>query len=139
MASDQLMRLQKRLKAIPEGVKAAVKPALEKSGNELVGTMKQLAEASRDSGDLIDSIQMTPGGKATPLYRQPGGSTVVPENSVAITAGNSEVRYPHVVEYGTQKAPAQPFFWPAYRLLKKRITNRIKRAVSKSVKENWQR
>jgi hypothetical protein len=99
--------------------------------------MKQLAETSRDSGALIDSIVMTPGGQATPPYSQPGGSMVVPENAVAVTAGNSEVRYPHLVEYGTVKAAAQPFFWPAYRLLKKRLSNRIKRAVGKSVRENW--
>jgi HK97 gp10 family phage protein len=136
-SSDQLKRLQRRLKAIPEGVKAAVMPALEKSGQELVATMKQLAETSRDSGDLIDSIAMTPAGQSTPPYSQPGGSKVVPENAVMVTAGNTDVRYPHLVEYGTAKAPAQSFFWPAFRLLRKRLTNRVKRAVGKSVRENW--
>ncbi|TIX74517.1 MAG: HK97 gp10 family phage protein, partial [Mesorhizobium sp.] len=43
----------------------------------------------------------------------------------------------HLVEYGTSKAEAQPFFWPAFRLLQKRIRNRTKRAVSKAVRDGW--
>ncbi len=137
MASDQLNRLQRRLEAIPKAVIAAVRPALEKSGGELVGAMKALAETSRDTGDLIGSIEMTTAGNSTPPYSQPGGSKVVPPNAVVITVGNENVRYPHLVEYGTVKAPAQPFFWPAYRLLKRRMKNRIKRSVSKAVREGW--
>ena len=137
--SPQMERLQKRLAAIPQGVKQAVQPALQQSGQELAGAMKTLAEPSRDSGDLIDSITVTTAGNTTPPYSQPGGSMVVPENAVAVTVGNSEVRYPHLVEHGTARAPAQPFFWPAYRLLKKRIASRLKRAVGKAVREGWQR
>lgn len=139
MASAQLQRLQRRLEAIPKAVIAAVQPALEKSGQELTSAMKALAETSRDTGDLIDSIAYTTAGKATPPYSQPGGAHVVPPNAVHVTAGNSDVRYPHLVEYGTTQAAAQPFFWPAYRLLKRKITNRIKRSVSKAVREGWQK
>jgi HK97 gp10 family phage protein len=135
--SAQLARLERRLQAIPKAVREAVKPALEKSGAELVGAMKQLAERSRDTGDLIDSIQMTTAGNSTPPYSQPGGSKVVPENAVLVTAGNSAVRYPHLVEYGTTKTAAQPFFWPAFRLLRKRIQSRIKRSIGKAVREGW--
>lgn len=137
MASDQLRRLQKRLEAIPKNVREAVQPALDKSASELVDTMKALAEPSRDTGALIDSITMTPAGQTTPPYSQPGGSKVVPENAVVVTAGNTNVRYPHLVEYGTTKTRAQPFFWPAFRLTRKRIQSRIKRAISKAVRDGW--
>ena len=133
--SRQLARLSARLERIPKAAVAAVQPALLKSGQELVARMKQLAPV--DTGDLRDSIALTPAGQSTPPYSQPGGSQLVPENAVMITAGNTDVRYPHLVEYGTTKAPAKPFFWPAYRLSKKRITNRVKRAVRKAVRENW--
>jgi HK97 gp10 family phage protein len=135
--ADDLKSLQRRLEAIPIAVREAVMPALEKSGNELADTMRQLAEPSRDTGDLIASIAVTTAGNTTPPYSQPGGSKVVPANAVVVTAGNTEVRYPHLVEYGTTKAPAQPFFWPAYRLLKKRMSNRIKRSISKAAREGW--
>jgi HK97 gp10 family phage protein len=139
MASDQLTRLLKRLEAIPKAVRDATQPALAASGQELVDAMKALAEASRLTSDLIETITMTTAGNTTPPYSQPGGSQVVPENAVMITVGNSQVRYPHLVEYGTTRSAAQPFFWPAYRLLKKRILNRIKRGAAKATRENWQK
>ncbi|MCO5131207.1 MAG: HK97 gp10 family phage protein [Xanthobacteraceae bacterium] len=131
-----LASFQRRMAAIPKEVRAAVKPALLKSGEELRATMRQLAEMSRDTGDLIDSIAVTGPGETTPPYSQPGGSQVVGETSVAVTVGDSSVRYAHLVEYGTAKAPAQPFFWPAFRLHRTRITRRIKRAINKAVKES---
>ena len=115
----------------------AVIPALLKSGHELANAQKALAESSRDSGDLIDSIEVTPPGQSTPPYSQPGGSRVAGETEVLVTAGNSDVRYPHLVEFGTAHAEAQPFFWPAFRLLRKRLQNRINRAAKKAVKDAW--
>jgi HK97 gp10 family phage protein len=129
-----LASLNRRLKAIPAAVKEAVQPALGKAGEDLAADMRRLAEASRDSGELIESITVTPAGQRTPPYSQPGGEQVVPENAVMVTAGNTKVRYAHLVEYGTTAAEAQPFFWPAVRLNRKKVTGRIKRAVSKAVK-----
>ena len=131
--SAQTARLQKRFEAIPKRVREAVQPALIQSGDELVGRMRALAP--EDSGDLKRSIVATPPGQATPPYSQPGGSQVAAENQVLVTAGNAKVRYPHLVEYGAAHAPAQPYFWPAYRLTRKRIANRVKRAMRKAIKE----
>lgn len=133
--SDQLRRLSRRLEAIPKAVREAVKLALIKSGDELVDRMKALAPV--DTGALKDSITATPPGGTTPAYSQSGGSRVVRENQVIVTAGNSEVRYPHLVEYGTAHAPAEPFFRPAYRLTKARINRRIARAITEAIKEEW--
>jgi HK97 gp10 family phage protein len=133
--SAQLERLRKRLEAIPANVKEAVRPALQKSGDELANRMRSLAP--EDTGDLIESIAVTMGPGRTPPYSQPGGSKELLENQVAITVGNSAVRYPHLVEYGTAKAAAQPFFWPAYRLLRRKIQNRLRRSVSRAVKAGW--
>jgi len=102
-------KLRARLEAIPKAVRDAVQPALLASANEIAGAMRQLAETSRDTGALIDSIAVTPGGQSTPPYSQPGGSLVVAENAVAITVGNARVRYGHLIEYGWSKAQAQPF------------------------------
>lgn len=118
-------------------VKEAVVPALITSGNELAERMKHLAP--KRTGALADSIAVTPPGGTTPAYSQPGGSRVASENQVLVTAGDDAVRYPHLVEYGTSHAPAQPYFWPAYRLSKKRITNRVKRAIGKAVRDKWRK
>lgn len=122
---------------IARAPREAVHPALLKSGHELAAAQQALAETSRDTGALIDSITVTAPGHATPAYSQPGGSHVAGESEVIVTAGNSDVRYAHLVEYGTATAEAQPFFWPALRLLRKRLQNRINRAAKKAVKDAW--
>lgn len=132
--SDQASRLEHRLAAIPKQVKDAVQPALLRSGNEMADLMRQLAP--EDTGELKKSITVTPAGHSTPAFSQPGGATVVPENAVMVTVGDTDVRYAHLVEYGTSEAPAQPYFWPAFRLLRNRVTNRVKRAVGKAVRES---
>lgn len=139
MANDGgLSSFQRRMRAIPEAARLGVQPALMKSGEELAGVMRNLApdDPATDAPDLKSSIEVTGPGKQTPAYSQPGGSSVVPENAVAVTAGNTDVRYPHLLEYGWSGASAQPFFWPAVRLTRKKITNRIKRAISKAIKDS---
>lgn len=133
--SAQSERLARRLNAIPMAVKKAVQPALLKSGTELASAMRTLAP--EDTGALKKSIAVTSPGHATPPHSQPGGSRIAGENEVLVTAGNNGVRYAHLVEHGTAKAKAHPFFWPAFRLLRKRIQNRTKRAIGKAVRENW--
>ncbi len=134
-----ISRLKARLKAIPDAVKAAASVATLKQANAIADTMRRLApdDPATSAPDLKSSITVTGPGSATPGYSQPGGAMVVPENAVAITAGNSAVRYPHLVEYGTAKAPAQPFFWPAFRLHQRKATAAIKRGVSTAVRKNW--
>lgn len=129
--------LSKRLRKLPEHVEEAVRPALTKSAGEIHSLMQHLAPV--DEGDLRNSIEITLPGETTPPYSQPGGSHTAKLHEVLITAGNSAVRYPHIVEYGSTKTDAQPFFWPAYRLLKKRVTGRIKRALTKAAKEGFNR
>lgn len=143
MADDGgIGRLQARLAAIPKNVKAAVQPALIKQGREMANTMRAFAPV--DTGKLRDSIVVTPPDAETPPYSQPGGRLIVPETSVAVTAGNKDVRYAHLVEYGHKASgfsahdvPANPFFWPAVRIHNKKAKQAIKRAVSTAVKKEW--
>lgn len=134
MANDGgLSSFQRRMRAIPKAAREAVKPALMQGAYEIADIMEDLAP--EDEGDLKNSITVTGPGQATPPYSQPGGSTVVPENEAAITAGSTDVRYPHLQEYGTRHHAAQPFFWPAVRLGRKKAMNRIKRAIGNAVRE----
>ena len=134
MADDGgIGKLKARLKAIPDAVREGVQPALLRQANAMADSMRALVPV--DSGDLKDSITVTPAGHSTPKYSQPGGSMVVPENAVAITVGNSGVRYGHLVEYGTAKAAASPFFWPSVRLGNRKAAAALKRAIGKAVRE----
>lgn len=135
--SPQVKRLMARLEGIPEAIRQDIKPALMKSAEEVADLQRHLAESSRDTGDLIDSIEVTAPGETTPAYSQPGGSSTAHELEAIVTVGNHVVRYPHLVEYGTADAPAQPFFWPAVRTLQRRINNRLNRAARKAIRDYW--
>jgi len=144
MADDGgISRVRKRLAAIPKNIIREIQPALRRSAEEMVAGMKALAEPHRKTGALIESIVITEAGKATPPYSQPGGSITVPDNAIAITVGNTEVRYGHLLEYGHSKGfhgspvPPHPFFWPVVRSHRKRAANRIKRAARKGVRKEW--
>ena len=110
----------------------AVRPALEKGATELQASTKSLAP--KDTGALANSIAITLPGDSTPAYSQPGGARVAGENEVLVTAGNEQVRYAHLIEFGSVHGHAQPFFFISWRFQKKRITDRIKRALRKAIK-----
>lgn len=135
MSDGGLDRMNRRFAAVLRNVKEVVEPALVKGAEEIAATQRQLAP--EDTGDLKASIIVTPPGGTTPPYSQPGGSRTAKENEAIVTAGNVAVRYPHLVEHGTSGAPAQPFFWPGFRLNRTRAQNWIKRAISKAVRTGW--
>ncbi|OAI26952.1 hypothetical protein A1351_14005 [Methylosinus sp. R-45379] len=134
--SAQLDRLKARLEAIPKEVREAVRPALERSGEELASRMKALAP--EDSGALKESIQATPpGGTVPPRSIGAGDEKTAGELQTIVTAGDAKAFYARWVEFGTEKTPAHPFFFPAYRLTRERIKRRLARAIGKAVRENW--
>lgn len=135
MRDGGLKRFQERMRAIPEDVRKAVKPALVSAADTVADTQRALAPV--DSGDLELSIHVTEPGEATPPYSQPSGSRVADELEAVVTVGDSDVRYPHLVEYGTTKTAAQPFFWPGFRLSRKRAEGKVKRAISKAIRDKW--
>lgn len=134
MSDGGLGKFQKRLNAIPKAIRDEVKPALIKGAEEIAKKARSNARPSKDTGALIESIVVTPPGGVTPAYSMGGGKLVM-ENQAKVTAGNTDVRYGHLVEYGTTRSAAQPFFWPAVRAVGKRAQNRVKRAIRKAVRE----
>ncbi len=131
-----LKSFQKRMKAIPVAVVGAVGPAVISGANLVAQTIRALApdDPTTQAPDLRTSIAVTGPGQSTPPYSQPGGAAVVPVTGAAVTAGNGAVRYPHLLEYGTSKMAARPFFWPGFRLSKKKAAAKIKRGISKAVR-----
>ncbi len=139
MADDGgLSSFQRRMQAIPKAAREAVRPVLVREADDMADTMRNLAPV--DSGDLRSSIAVTEPGQSTPPYSQPGGSTLVPENMVAITVGHTNVRYAHLVEYGHgggfngSTVPPKPFFWPAFRLHRVKAMQAIKRGIGKAIR-----
>lgn len=123
------------MQAIPQAVREAVVPAVKDAAHGVADAMELLAP--EDTGKLKGSIAVTPPGQSTPAYSQPGGSRVAGPLEAVVTVGDTDVRYAHLVEYGTTKTQAHPFFWPGFRLTRKRAATKIRSAVSRAVKKNW--
>ena len=138
--------LARKLAAIKAKVPPVIRPVLVKSGEEIAADARSLAEASRRSGGLIESIQVTGPGGTTPSHSTKGGSRTAGEWEVLVTAGDSDARHAHLVEGGTGERrhkdgtptgsmPAKPFFNPAFRLNRERLKRRINRAFRKAIRE----
>lgn len=139
--------LLKKLGRLAPAAFEAVKDANRQSAEEMVDLARSFAPVR--TGALRESIVATGPGETPPSYSQGGGAGQVPAGSFAVSAGNSKVRYAHLVEYGTSAhdnggrfkgtanpgSKRQPFFWPAYRLTRKKTRSRATRALNNSVKE----
>ena len=126
-------KLTAKFRALPRHARREMLRAAVRAAEEL--RRQQAALAPVDTGALRDSITVTLPGDWTPPYSAPGGDQRVPDYAVMVTVGSAHVRYAHLVEYGTTRTGAQPFFWPAYRLNRKRMKSRISRAGAKAARE----
>ncbi|BCH32636.1 hypothetical protein MesoLjLc_45660 [Mesorhizobium sp. L-8-10] len=125
-----LAQLQRKLTVtIPAKVEAATRAAMEKGADELVAMMKRLVPV--DQGDLRDSIAWTWG-------EAPKGAVVLAESKaesrglkITVYATDFKARW---IEFGTVKMAAQPFFFPSYRAMRKRIKSRITRTMKKAIR-----
>lgn len=145
---EGLDRLRKKLVRLPTLAREEISSAMEVGAQEMVDLAKSLVAVDR--GDLRDSIGWTwgdaPKGSIT-LGRVRGGKRSG-DLAITIYAGNDKAFYARWVEFGTSAhingglfagsdnpgSPAQPFFYPAFRAVRKRIKGRVTRAITKSAK-----
>lgn len=129
-------RLTKKLTVtLPRRIEDATRKAMETGAEELVAMMKRLVPV--DDGDLRDSIGWKWGAA-------PGGSIALAESEpdargmrITIYAGNEKAYYARWQEFGTVKMAANPFFFPSWRALRKRIRSRITREMRRAVKSEF--
>lgn len=126
---------RKLMVTLPKRVEAATRAAMEKGAEELVAMMKRLVPI--DSGDLQMSISWTWG-------EAPEGAAVIAESEpdsrglkITVYAGSREAFYARWQEFGTKDMPANPFFFPSWRALRKRIRSRIMRDMKKAIKAEF--
>lgn len=129
---------------LPATVKKEIKPAIEESAKATTEMAKRMVPV--DTGDLKDSIKYSFGGTTLGTgyasirnkHNMLGGGTAElkgdPDLTAYITAGDEKAYYARFVEFGTTKTPAQPFFYPVGRAMRRSNRNRISRAVTKAIK-----
>lgn len=144
-----LDRLRRKLtKTIPEAAQRRIKEAMEQSANEAVALMQTLAPNGA-TGRLARSIGWTWGDA-------PRGSIAIATSTrrsnnmrITIYAGGGEAFYARFVEFGTAPhvnkgkfagsrhpgTAAQPFFYPGWRVVRRRVKGRVTRAIKAAAKE----
>jgi hypothetical protein len=118
----------------------------ENGAERLAAMMVRFARGSKDSGDLIASI------KYYSVNKGPGGGF-----AWRVSAGDEDAYYARMVEFGTMGSKkgqevtnasgrvrtsarthggtdAQPFFYPALRVLRRTIRRQQRAAITKAVK-----
>lgn len=133
---EGLDRLSRKLAAMPPQLARAISTAIETNATEMASESKRIAQGFRLTGDLEGSI----GWQWTPVSNQSDetrGSVKGAVNlSADVFAGRKGGKGFHAgfVEFGTVNAPAQPFFFPVYRLNSRRYKARISRELNKAIK-----
>lgn len=144
--------LLKKLAAIQGAPRAAMRAALQKNAAEITEMQKRLAPVR--SGDLRNSIGYTFGQyrAANANVRGVSGGTggSDPDLSVTIHAGDDKAFYARWLEFGVAGPwtiggrfegathggfRAEPYFFPAWRALKRRSKSRLTRAMRKAIKD----
>jgi HK97 gp10 family phage protein len=136
-------KVRRRFKALPDAVQAKVRDSLAKSAVEISRAQKRLAPV--EDGDLRASLtwRWATGEKIKYAF----GSSAKGTFGVLVTAGNTKVRYAHIVEFGSAPhkvggifkgaqhpgTSPQPFFFPAYRAARRRVRARNRRALKAAV------
>jgi HK97 gp10 family phage protein len=130
MARGNVQALNRRLMAIPQEVRAAARQQLIANAAELVRMQQSLAPV--DSGDLRKSIRAKAGRNELQIMVVAGGALTTRE----VRKGSGRpYDYALGQEYGNAQTPAQPFFFPSYRALKKPMKSKLSRAANKAIKK----
>lgn len=102
---------------------------LNAEADGLVNVMKAVVPVR--TGALRDSIRKEPGKVPTRIRIVAGGAST----TRAYTTRTFSYDYSRAVEFGTEKAPAEPFFFPSYRLKKRSMQSAMKRRITKRIKQ----
>lgn len=124
--------VQRMLAQLPDGITKDIEAAIQTSGQEFVSRAKAVAPVAPafegSPGELRDSIHLI-----SDNGREMSVTVMVDAQDAKGRYYPAHVEYGHKVEGGGHAAPA-PFFWPVYQTLKKRIKNRVARAMRGAVK-----
>jgi len=122
-----------RFRKLTQNLKAEVHQGaieeLNAQGDSLVSLIESVAPVG-DTGDLEHSVRKIPGSKDTQIRIVAGGqATIRPSIS------SKPYDYARADEFGTVHMPAEPFFFPSYRLMKKKMIADMKRKIRASIKK----
>jgi HK97 gp10 family phage protein len=102
---------------------------LNAQGDGLVELMEAVAPRG-PTGNLVHTIRKVPGKSDTQIRIVAGGKL-----TIRPSVSSKPYDYARADEFGTVNMPAKPFFFPTYRLRKKKIISAMKRKITASIKK----
>lgn len=137
------------LQRLPKETRLEIRNSILAGAEDTANMQRRLAPVQ--TGKLRRSIVVTPADQDLPRYAQLKSrrTTKDPFLAAIVSAGNSEVRYAHLVEFGTAPhqnegefagtmnpgTPPRPYFYPGFRAMKKRAQNKINKAARNGIKK----
>lgn len=122
-------KLFQALRQTVPAIDGEVRKALAESGDEMVDKVRSLVPVDR--GDLRDSVEWN-FTKQTQAQYSRSPAIIVQEGA---ETPNDDAFYARWVEFGTPETRKEPHFFPAYRLLRRKLKSRITRAMTKAIKK----
>lgn len=101
---------------------------LNSQGDYIVSQM--ISAAPEDKGNLHHSVRKI-AGKSDTQIRIVAGGVLTTRPGVS----TKPFDYARADEFGTHRMKAKPFFFPTYRLLKKKVISSMKRRITASIKK----
>lgn len=121
-------RFRKLTDQLKKEVHAGAVAELNDCGDELARLIESVAP--EHEGRLKATVKKVPGKKDTVIRIVAGG-----RGTVRLGVESKDYDYSRADEFGTVNMPAQPFFFPTYRLRKKKIIGRMKRRITASIRK----
>lgn len=129
-------QINKRLGSVAAAVQKDVVSTMLTQAGLIAAEIKRVAPVDATSehpGELKASVRIIEGkGDKKKAF-----VVKIAAGDIKTKAGGKGFNYPRGVEFGTQKSPAQPFFWPIWRLRRKGARVAVRKAAVAAVRKVW--
>ncbi len=131
MASNlSVERFRKLTQELQREVHDGAVEELRKQAGDLATLIESVAPRG-ETGALIHSVGVVPDKAKDTIVRVVAGGKL----TVRLAVSSKPYDYSRADEFGTVNMPAQPFFFPTYRLRKKKIIAAMKRKLTAAIKK----
>jgi len=132
-------QFQQLMERVPKAVAKDLETAVAGGARQIALVMRMTVPKGVDGrNELEESIRVTPGSHPLRKVIRAGGKLTTKKAGGSfvgrlLRGRSKEYDYANAVEFGTQNMHAQPFFYPTYRLMKKRTQSAINRKAKKAI------
>jgi HK97 gp10 family phage protein len=129
-SAQSAARLRKRLERVPMDVRAAAATEALLQAQALGRAIQR--NAPLGEGDLKATVRVEGGKRGDRFYVKAGGPKTTKPVRSAGKGHAPQYDYANAVEFGTQKKPPRPFFYPTWRASKKAIRSGMEATIRKA-------